>query len=209
MKNYRFIFCLLLSYLSGFLFAQNDKTKIKEKSYLLIDFSFESDAVFMGRHDSITAPYLLPSVGYYDKSGFFADATLSYLTRSEENRIDLFLATAGYRYESKKWSGMISGTKYFFNSDSYSVQSEIEGDISATIGYNMKLLKVSLNAASYYNSNGSPDIFAGLQLDRSFYMLDNNLEIKPVFTINGGSQYFYQEYYRNNRLGNRKGKNKF
>jgi hypothetical protein len=44
----------------------------------------------MGRFDSITSPYIVPSIGYYDASGFFADASLSYLT-NRENRIDLFL----------------------------------------------------------------------------------------------------------------------
>jgi hypothetical protein len=39
----------------------------------------------MGRFDSI--PYIVPSIGYYDASGFFADASLSYLTKSNENRV--------------------------------------------------------------------------------------------------------------------------
>jgi hypothetical protein len=33
----------------------------------------------MGRFDSITSPNIVPSIGYYDASGFFADASLSYL----------------------------------------------------------------------------------------------------------------------------------
>jgi hypothetical protein len=40
-----------------------------------------------------------------------------------ENRIDLFLLTAGF--DSNKLSGALSGTKYFFSDNSYSIQSEI------------------------------------------------------------------------------------
>ena len=98
-----FVFIVLLPLLA---FAQQDQKKADEKkSYVLTDISFVSDAVFMGRKDSISAPYLLPSIGYYDASGFYADASLSYLTHSEESRVDLFLLTAGYRFESKKWEG--------------------------------------------------------------------------------------------------------
>jgi hypothetical protein len=38
----------------------------------------------MGRFDSITTPNILPSIGYYDACGFFADASLSYLMKSNE-----------------------------------------------------------------------------------------------------------------------------
>jgi hypothetical protein len=37
------------------------------------------------------------------------------------------------------------------------------------------------------------------------YTIDKSLEIRPTFNVYAGSQYFYQEYYKNNRLGNRKG----
>jgi hypothetical protein len=59
----------------------------------------------------ILLPVLTLFLLYYDASGF-ADASLSYLMKSSENRIDLFL-TAGFRFDSNKLSGALSGTKYF------------------------------------------------------------------------------------------------
>jgi 4-amino-4-deoxy-L-arabinose transferase-like glycosyltransferase len=53
--------------------------------------------------------HIVPSIGHYDASVFFADASLSYLTKSSENRIDLFLLTAGFRFDSNKLSGALSG----------------------------------------------------------------------------------------------------
>ena len=109
------------------LVAQNNKKTTEEitaknESYLLTDVSFINDAVFMGRRDSISAPYLFPSVGYYDKSGFYVDLSASYLTRTSENRIDLILGSLGYIFEDKNLRGGISGTAYFFNEDSYNVK---------------------------------------------------------------------------------------
>jgi hypothetical protein len=91
--------------------AQHNNNIEKKDSYVLTDISY-NDAVFMGRFDSITTLNIVPSIGHYDASGFFADASLSYLMKSSENRIDLFLLTAGFRL-TNKLSGALSGTKFF------------------------------------------------------------------------------------------------
>lgn len=195
------------------LMAQNNTTTVKEKyndnqSYLLTDISYINDAIFMGRRDSIAAPYIFPSIGYYDKSGFFADASASYLTSSEESRFDLFLISTGYMFDAKKWSGGISGTAYFFNEKSYNVQSETVGDITGMLGYDLDALEITFIASSYFNKESSTDIFAGLMLDRTFYAADNSLLINPSIALYAGSQYFYEKYYATSRLGNRKGQGK-
>ncbi|MBT8297402.1 MAG: hypothetical protein KJO52_03635 [Maribacter sp.] len=195
------------------LLAQSNKTTVKEKSnqnssYLLTDISYINDAVFMGRRDSIAAPYIFPSIGYYDASGFFGNASVSYLTSADESRVDLFLLSAGYLIDSRKWKGGISGTAYFFNKDSYNVLSETVGDITGILGYDLDAFEATLIASSYFNKESSADIFAGLMLDRTFYAADNALLINPSLAIYAGSQNFYEAYYTTSRLGNRKGQGK-
>jgi len=204
MKNCSLLLVLFLS-LPIYLRAQGELKVDKVKSYLLTDISFQNDAVFMGRNDSIAVPYLVPSIGYYDASGFFADASLSYLTKSSENRVDLFLLTAGYRFDFNKLSGAISGTKYFFNDNSYSIQSEIEADISAILTYDFDIVQASLTASTYFSNDSNTDFFIGTQLAKSIYTTDKSLEIIPTLALHAGSQYFYEEYYKYNRVGNRKG----
>ncbi|TLP81889.1 hypothetical protein ES765_03235 [Maribacter sp. ACAM166] len=191
--------------------AQNNKKSAEEissneQSYFLTDISYINDAVFMGRRDSIAAPYIFPSIGYYDKSGFFVDASVSYLVSSEENRVDLFLTSLGYTFGGEKLSGGISGTAYFFNDDSYNAKSSVLGDISGYLSYDLKALEVSVLASAYFNDGSSTDIFTGLMLDRVFYNTDKSFLINPSIAVYAGSQYFYQEYYSTSRLGNRKGK---
>ncbi|CAM3655316.1 hypothetical protein FLGE108171_08605 [Flavobacterium gelidilacus] len=204
MKNSNILLYVLTFCLPIYLFAQDStNTQInKLKSYILTDVSFQNDAVFMGRNDSITAPYLVPSIGYYDASGFFADASLSYLTKSNENRVDLFLFTAGYRFESKKFSGYVSGTKYFFNDISYNIQSEIVADVSAIISYDLNIIKTSLTASTYFNKNSNPDFFVGAHLVKEIHTRDESFEIIPTLSLYAGSQYFYEEYYKYNKTGN-------
>jgi hypothetical protein len=209
--NYKVIISVVvLSLIPIGLLAQNSKTTVKEKSndnlsYVLADVSYMNDAVFMGRRDSIAAPYIFPSIGYYDESGFFADLSASYLISSDQNRFDLFLISSGYIFQSKNWRGGISGTAYFYNEDSYNVKSAVVADITGMLGYDLSAFVVTLSASSYFNKESSADFFAGLMMDRTFYADNNNLLINPTIAFYAGSQYFYQEYYSTSRLGSRKG----
>lgn len=208
----RNLFILLLLLLSAGIKIHAQKTTKEssstEESYFLVDLSYMNDAIFMGRRDSIAAPYILPSIGYYDKSGLFLDVSASYLTSSGEQRVDLFLATAGYLFKSKKWSGGVSGTAYFYNENSYNVQSEVVADITGILSYDLKAVELSVYASSYFNNNSTPDIFLGLMMDHTFYGFNNSLLIIPRASLFAGSQYFYEEYYSTSRLGNRKGQGK-
>lgn len=210
----RFLLNLLFAFfITTGLVAQNNQQTVKEKSdkdesYVLIDVSYINDAVFMGRRDSIAAPYIFPSIGYFDKSGFFVDASASYLVGSEENRVDLFLGSLGYMSHTENLNGGISGTAYFFNEDSYNVKSSVVADISGFLSYDFKVLEFSLLASTYFNDGSSADIFTGLTLNRVFFSNDQQFLINPTIAVYAGSQHFYQEYYSTSRLGNRKSKGK-
>lgn len=195
---------LVLVFFSGNLPGQVRYSNSEKFSYVLADMEYSSDAVFMGRRDSVKAPYLLPSIGYYDKSGFFADASASYLTKSGEERIDLFLLSAGYIFSKSNFSAGLSGTKYFFNNESYNVQSEIEAAINGIVSYNFNAAEVTLRVSGYFGTS-SPDLFTSLILDHTFYGIEKRLLISPAIAFSAGSQNFYEEYYNTSRLGNRKG----
>lgn len=199
-------FFLLFILMQVNLEAQNNK-EASGFSYTMVDLNYMSDAVFMGRRDSIEAPYVFSSLGYYDKSGFFGNASASYLVSSEDERFDLFLLSAGYLFSKKNLTAGISGTKYFFDEDSYNVQSEIEADITAMIAYDFKVAEITLSAASYFGSDSSSDLAVNLRLDRTLYAMDKKLLIMPALVLQAGTQYFYEEYYNTSRLGNRKGGN--
>ena len=57
-----------------------------------------SNSIYNGRKDSVATPYITPMIGYYDKSGFFIDASLSYLAKAGSSRIDMYNIDAGYDY---------------------------------------------------------------------------------------------------------------
>lgn len=208
----RLIYYIMLFSLAPLLLIAQDPVKNNTNkadegfSYFLADVSYINDYVFMGRRDSIAAPYLIPSMGYYDKSGFFADASLSFLTGSEASRVDLVWLSAGYIFNTNKFSGGISGTAYFFNEESNNVMSSVVGDLTGIISYDFKLLETTLYLSTYFNDGSKNDFIGGLMFDHTFYAINKNLVINPRISFYAGSQYFYEQYFRSSRLGNRKGK---
>jgi hypothetical protein len=88
MKNHFFLFLLCIS--APFIIAAQHNSNIEKKdSYVLT--VYQNDAVFI-RFDSITSPYIVPSIDIM-MPPVFADAFI-LSDKSSENRIDLFLLTA-------------------------------------------------------------------------------------------------------------------
>ena len=202
----KFSLLLLIVFFINPLFSQ-DKSEIKRQnkngnsSYLSLSLSFISDAVYLGRKDSITAPYLNPSITYYHKSGFYGIGSFSYLTKSDQSRIDLFLASVGYDFTSKNLSGDFSITKYFFNTDSYNVISEVDADITASLKYDFDLLYLSASSTYFIAKSSNSDIFLSTEIGHDFVSSTKDFQISPSIGVYFGSQNFYEEYYINNRFG--------
>jgi hypothetical protein len=177
----------------------------EEKSYTSAELNYISDAVFMGRKDSVTAPYLYPSFVYHHRSGFYAKGSFSYLTKPDDSRIDLFLLSSGIDFTFNKLYSDFSVTKYFFNEKSYNVISEVTVDITADLIYDFNVLNVKMAASTYFNKNSSSDFFLTLGLDHDFITSNTKFQFSPGLEVNWGSQNFYQEYYNKVIKGNRSG----
>lgn len=186
--------------------ASKEKThKTNDSSYVSVSLNFISDAVFMGRRDSISTPYLYTTLTYHHKSGFYATGAVSYLTRAEEGRVDLFLLTTGFDFTVKKLDGDISITKYIFNADSYNVISEVEADLTAQLIYDFNIVNLGITSGLYFNSASKTDFFLSSELSHDFISKKQKFQISPTAGIYFGSQSFYEQYYINNRFGNGRG----
>lgn len=206
----RILFILLFFSVGARLFAQNAVTE--NNSFAKVSIKYSSDYVFMGRTDSLAAPYLTPSFIYFHKSGFFATGAFSYLTSANQNRIDLSIFSIGYDAIGKSLYGGGAINAYFFNTESYSVASAMVGFLDGYIGYDFDILDVSADAS--LGLSDKLDVFTGIEVSRIFYLLDYRLLITPSVYTNAGSQNYYNEYYntRNSQItlggGYGKGKGK-
>jgi hypothetical protein len=188
----------------SFLFGQNVISQNREnsrqlidyrKSYISISSNYNSDAVFMGRKDSVAAPYLYTTINYQNKIGVYVSGSFSLLTNTDEDKIDLYLFSVGYNFNKNKFFGDLSGSAYFFNESSYNVISKVIADLTAQFQYDFKFINLGAIASVYFTDNGGSDFFFTPQLSYDFITKNNKFQLSPTFSLKLGSQNFYQEYY--------------
>jgi hypothetical protein len=171
-----------------------------KRSYVELSANYISNIVFAGRKDSVAVPYLSPGIAYYHKSGLYAQGSLSMLTAANENRLDLYTLSGGYRYSNQTLAAGAQLTKYFFNERSFNVQSAMSGYGLAYFGYDISNV-VMLYADAMVSFGSSSDFFTGVELSHSFYMFDDQLSITPAFYTFFGTQRYYDAYYSTRHFG--------
>lgn len=176
-----------------------DRNTFRRGSFARVSLSYSSDFVYAGRKDSVALPYSTASLGYFHKSGLFAQGFLSYLTSSDEQRVDMTGLTAGYMFTSSMFYAGASGTAWFYNDSSYSVQSETGGNLYAYAGYDFDVLDLTLDATTLFSE--STDFLAGIELSRMFFMANDKFKLTPSMYTLFGTQNYYNEYFTYRRTG--------
>jgi hypothetical protein len=213
MKNYQFVPALLIISLiciTGTRAQSNKKTSstsdtvriitvapedlLKEKSHFTTSLEFQSNDVYLGRQDSSALPYFIPAFGYYAKSGLFAGVSANYLNTGDISRIDLFTVNAGYLFTKGNYDGTFTLSKYFYNSQSTSVTSEILGSINYDNGYDFGFLRTSLSLN--VNVGSQADFGAEFGIEHNFHGAGDKLEITPTLTAGASTQNFYSDYFK-------------
>jgi len=182
--------------------AQDDSTAkaaSPAKSYGKLSVSYLTNSVYNGRKDSLITPYITPTIGYYAKSGFFADGSVSYLSRSGSDGIDLATVEAGYDFSIKNFDGEIMGSKFFYNKNSTNTKSEINGSLSASAGYDFGFIHPTLQGSLSFGK--STDYALAFSLDHAFYAAGDKLVITPSLLMNASTQNYYGSYYNNRIYG--------
>ncbi|HEU0063413.1 MAG TPA: hypothetical protein VFQ58_00215 [Flavisolibacter sp.] len=184
---------------------KEDNKSSSDKSHFKFGLNYTSDNVYLGRKDSVKVPYLTPSFGYYNKSGFYISGSLSYLPTSGESRIDLFSVEAGYTFSKKKLEGEFAISKDFFSGNSFNVKSEVTGSTTGTLSYNLGFIKPSLGYGISFSNNTDYSLTGGIEHDFSF--ADDKFTISPAIIFNGSTQNYYSSYYSKRKYAKtRKGK---
>ena len=123
-------------------YAIADTDSVLRKQSVSVGVNYGSDVWFYGRTSPIKYPFISTDVIYNSKSGFFvygsAMKVLGYNPFVDE--VDL---GAGYFYKySKKASGTISYSRFFFNKDGADViKSASSNDINFKNSYDWKISK--------------------------------------------------------------------
>lgn len=177
-----------------------DSSKNNKPSYFKVSTSYLTNSVYGGRKDSTTLPYITPSIGYYDKSGFFVKGSLAYLSATGNSRIDLFSVETGYDFTiSDNLSGGIYASKYFYNNSSTAVRSEMKGGLGGNLDYDLGAITLSSGLDLSFSSK--TDITASGAVAHGIYFGEKGNEwgFTPTIAINFGTQNYYQDYIKNRK----------
>jgi hypothetical protein len=166
-------------------------------SHIEAAFNYQSNDVYLGRKDSSVLPYYIPAFSYYHKSGLYVTASLNYLKNSNESRVDLVTLEAGYMFSKGKYYGQFSASKYFYNSQSTSVTSEISAAFAYQNSYDFGF--VSCTFTGTLNIGNKADFEGLFGLEHTFYFFDDNLDVTPTLAMAASTQNYYNSYYKQRR----------
>jgi hypothetical protein len=91
-------------------------------------------------------PYITPTFGYYNKSGWYVSASAAYAAAANENRIDYFSFDAGYNFSVNNFSGDVPANKTFYNAQSTAIKSDIKGGFCTDLSYDFNFLQLGASA---------------------------------------------------------------
>ena len=207
----------LLLFSAGSAFAQTTTTedpedlldkletqaKQEKKASFKIGVNYMSNNVFMGRADTVKTPTILPEMKYIFKNGMYLAATADYIPNRVTNRLDGGSAAFGYDFDiTDDFSGGVSFTKLFYNSNSTQIGSSINSTVNANLSYNIADVITPMISADYnfLKQGFGHDLFLNAGLSHDFaidgiFGDKDLLIISPSVNANAGTQNFYDAYF--------------
>jgi hypothetical protein len=168
-----------------------------KKSHFEASLDYQSNDVYLGRKDSTVLPYFIPALSYYHKSGLYATVSLNYLKNTTDSRVDLVTFEAGYMFHTGLYTGQLSFSKYFYNSQSTSVTAELKESAAFENSYDFGFIKTVFTGT--LNIGSKLDFSGVFGLEHSFYLFDEDLDLTPTLSVAASTQNYYNDYYRKRR----------
>jgi len=169
---------------------ESDSITVK-KSNLVVGLKYLSNNVYLGRIDSANIMYLVPTIGYYHKSGLHIGASLNYQLDAGISKVDAISFEGGYDFSiGQKFNAGLTAEKYFYDMNSVSLNSVNDFAVESNLAYDFSI--VSLNASAALAFNDKTDIITQIGLTKSFEI--NKFTIEPALRLNAGTQNYYNAY---------------
>ncbi|MBS1653757.1 MAG: hypothetical protein JSU05_02840 [Bacteroidetes bacterium] len=188
------LFLVIVLVLPEFIWSQK---KEDTNSHLQTGLTYLDNNVYLGRQDSVPLPYITPAIGYYNKSGFYLSAAVSYAAISQ-GQVDLATIEAGYDH---KWNDKFDGgaylDKYLFSGNSFAIRSEMNTGAGIYGTYDLGLLSLDAGAGISWSNTADFNLEAGMA--HSFSFMEDRLSLEPGLKMNAGTRNFYKQYYKAGR----------
>ena len=168
-----------------------------KKSYFRAGLSYLSNNVYLGRKDSIPVRYLTPKLGFYTKSGFFVEGTAGELIDAKVTRLDMFSLAAGYSFSAGNYEGEVTGSKFFYNSQSSNIRSGVGASLEYYNSYDFNFIRPTISTT--LNFSNKLDFASAFGLEHSFTLIEDKMDLTPTLVANASTQNYYNNYYKKRR----------
>lgn len=192
---------LLLSifFVTGTSFSQaaNDSSATSETnsarhSFLKASVDYYSNNVYLGRKDVEQQSLIMPSLGYYHKSGLYVNASAGYIPQPGYQRFDMASFEAGYEYSGDKFYGSVAYAGYKFNDSSNAINSAVNSTLELYADYDLDFVTIGTGLdLSFVNKT---DVILNPGISHTFYLANDHLNIAPAINMFAATQNFYQSY---------------
>jgi hypothetical protein len=173
---------------------QDADSVIHPYSYCKAQVSYLSNDIYNGRKPSQPIPYINTTLKYVNKSGFYISNGISYLVSSYAQRIDLYKIEVGYEKEIiDNLSVSVDAEKDYYNKNSASLSSSIEGYLNTNINYSTDIVDLNVGTSEIFTTTQAlTSLNAGLSHEFSFNA--NQWTVEPAITANWGPRNYFNQY---------------
>ncbi len=178
-----------------YLDSKYEDDPMDEVTHMNLGMNVLSNNMHLGRKDKNAIPYITPYLGYYFRTGFYINGSVSYGAVRKFGHVDRMAIEGGY---DRTWgtnflAGAYAG-QYFYHKQSASVNASITQQAGVYGKYINDLVEPQVDII-YNNTTTAPDYLIDISVDHRFRLADNKLNIYPTFAFFIGTQHFYDNYY--------------
>ncbi|MBC7641554.1 MAG: hypothetical protein H7174_04335 [Flavobacterium sp.] len=169
---------------------ENDTVK---KTHLKFSTSYLNNYIFNGRKDSITTPYFIPAIGYFNKNGFNANLSGYILNLSNNKKFDFLSLDVNYFHEfNDRFSAGLITNKTFYNNNSSGFNNNIKGLVGTNAQYDLDYFTIYVEAEVLFFQKKDYSLNIDISRDFEIELKNSKLKIEPAFDLNFCTQHYFE-----------------
>ena len=168
--------------------------KKKDSTSFSLQFDYLSNYLYNGRADSLKSPYQITTASITFANGVYSNLSAYYLLTPSQHRFDFFELNVGYNYTlSKKISGQIYGSKYFYSGQTNLFNSDITSNIGSSFNIDLGGIQFNNEVDIFFSNKADVQYTPGFEKTFSVEVShEKNWSFSPTIYAEISSTNYYE-----------------
>lgn len=168
--------------------------KKQDSTSFSLQFDYLSNYLYNGRADSLQSPYQITTASINFANGVYSNLSAYYLLTPGQHRFDFFELNVGYNYTlSKKISGQIYGSKYFYSGQTNLFNSDITSNLGSSFNIDLGGIQFNNELDIFFSSKADLQYTPGFEKTFSVEVdHGKNWSISPTIYAEISSTNYYE-----------------